>query len=69
MKCRYAAGAASCDFLRVASLKRKQDRVRESGGQIDECFDILKWTWDFVREIAPVLDAGCRRKANEETQV
>jgi hypothetical protein len=29
------------DFSRLAGLKKKQDRVRESGGKIDECFDIL----------------------------
>jgi hypothetical protein len=45
------------DLSRLEGLKKKQDRAREAkGGKVDECFDILKWTWDFVRKMAPVLD-------------
>jgi hypothetical protein len=44
------------DLAQVERLTKKQDKVRDAGGTVDQCFDILSWTWDFTRKMSPVLD-------------
>ena len=37
---------------------QKQKRAKQKGGgKIDGCFDVLTWTWDFVRKMAALHDA------------
>ena len=39
------------DLSRVDGLTQKQARAKANGGgKIDECFDVLSWTWDFLFE-------------------
>jgi hypothetical protein len=45
------------DLAQVERLSKWQDKVRQTGGTVDLCFDILSWTWDFVKNMSPVLDA------------
>jgi hypothetical protein len=52
------------DLARVDGLVEKQSRAKtRGGGKIDECFDVLTWTWDFVRKMAPVHDSEGRPSA------
>jgi hypothetical protein len=44
------------DLAQVERLTKKQDKVRDAGRTVDQCFDILSWTWDFTRKMPPVLD-------------
>jgi hypothetical protein len=44
------------DLVQVKRLSKKQDKVRKEGGAVDECFEVVSWTWDFVRKMSPVLD-------------
>jgi hypothetical protein len=45
------------DLDAVERLSARQEELRKKGGgTVDQCFDILKWTWDFNRKMPPLLD-------------
>jgi hypothetical protein len=54
------------DLAQVQRLNDKQDAVRDDGATVDECFDILRWTWMFVRKMMPVLEKSTGKPTGKE---
>ena len=54
------------DLAQVTQLNAKQDAVRDAGATVDDCFDILRWTWMFVRKMMPVLHPTTGKPSGKE---